>query len=69
VLGSEPARAAMVGDRYGRDVVGAREAGLFTVLLDVHAIPIPEGAPQPDAIVTSIAEVLDVLPLASAARR
>jgi putative hydrolase of the HAD superfamily len=69
VLGSEPARAAMVGDRYGRDVVGAREAGLFTVLLDVHVIPIPEGAPQPDAIVTSIAEVLDVLPLASAARR
>jgi len=35
----------------------------------VHVIPIPEGAPQPDAIVTSIAEVLDVLPLASAARR
>ena len=62
VLGSEPARSAMVGDRYARDVVGAHEAGLFTVLLDVHAIPIPAGGPLPDAVVHSIAEVLEVLP-------
>jgi putative hydrolase of the HAD superfamily len=62
VLGSEPAHTAMVGDRYARDVVGALDAGLFAVLLDVHAIPIPEGAPQPDAVVRSIAEVLDVIP-------
>jgi putative hydrolase of the HAD superfamily len=67
-LGSEPARTAMVGDRYGRDVVGAYEAGLFTVLLDVHAIPIPSGGPQPDAVVTSITDVLDVLPLAAGLR-
>jgi putative hydrolase of the HAD superfamily len=64
VLGSEPVHTAMVGDRYGRDVVGAHAAGLFTVLLDVHAIPIPVDAPRPDAIVASIAEVLAVLPLA-----
>lgn len=63
-LGSEPARSAMVGDRYARDVVGAHEAGLFTVLLDVHAVPIPAGGVQPDAVVTSIAEVPGVLPLA-----
>lgn len=62
VLGSEPARAAMVGDRYGRDVVGAHVAGLFTVLVDVHAIPVPVGGPAPDAVVASIADVLDVLP-------
>ncbi|MBV8368008.1 MAG: HAD family hydrolase [Candidatus Eremiobacteraeota bacterium] len=61
-LGSVPARSAMVGDRYARDVVGAHAAGLFTVLLDVHAIPIPDGAPQPDAVVRDIAAVLDVLP-------
>jgi putative hydrolase of the HAD superfamily len=61
-LGSTPERSAMVGDRYARDVVGAHEAGLFTVLLDVHAIPIPEGAPQPDAVVHDIAGVLEVLP-------
>jgi putative hydrolase of the HAD superfamily len=63
-LGSEPQRTAMVGDRYERDVRGAREVGLFTVLVDVHAIPLPEGAPPPDAIVPTIADVLGVLPLA-----
>jgi len=62
VLGSEPASAAMVGDRYGRDVVGAHDAGLFTVLVDVHAFPIPAGGPAPDAVVASIADVLDALP-------
>ncbi len=61
-LGSEPARAAMVGDRYGRDVVGAHEAGLFTVLLDIHAIPIPDGGPRPDAVVASIADVAAAIP-------
>jgi putative hydrolase of the HAD superfamily len=62
-LRSEPSRSAMVGDRYYRDVVGAHEAGLFTVLLDVHAIPIPDGGPRPDAVIASIGEVLGVLPL------
>jgi putative hydrolase of the HAD superfamily len=63
-LGSVPERSAMVGDRYARDVIGAHDAGLFTVLLDVHAIPIPDGAPQPDAVVQEIGDVLRVLPLA-----
>jgi len=62
VLGSVPARAAMVGDRYGRDVVGAHDAGLFTVLVDVHRHPIPAGGPAPDAVVPEIAGVLAVLP-------
>jgi putative hydrolase of the HAD superfamily len=61
VLGSEPSRTAMVGDRYERDVTGAREAGLYTVLLDVHAIPIPEGARPPDARISSIADVLGLI--------
>jgi putative hydrolase of the HAD superfamily len=61
-LGSEPSRAAMVGDRYDRDVRGALEAGLFTVLVDVHAIPLPLGAPAPHAIVPTIADVLAVIP-------
>jgi putative hydrolase of the HAD superfamily len=66
VLGSEPERTAMVGDRYARDIVGAHEAGLFTVLLDVHGIPVPDGGPLPDAIVGSIADVPEILPLARA---
>jgi putative hydrolase of the HAD superfamily len=65
-LGSEPARTAMVGDRYERDVLGARDAGLFTVLVDVHRRAIPAGGPAPDATVASIADVLAVIPLASA---
>jgi len=62
-LGSEPARTAMIGDRYDRDIIGAAEVGLFTVLVDVHAIPLPEGARPPDAVVNAIADVLGVLPL------
>ncbi len=64
VLGSVPERTAMVGDRYDRDIAGAKRSGLFTVLIDVHAIPIPDGAPLPDAVVATIADVLAVLPLA-----
>jgi putative hydrolase of the HAD superfamily len=63
-LGSAPERAAMVGDRYDRDVIGAAEAGLFTVLIDVHSIPLPLGALAPDAVVDSLAGVLAVLPVA-----
>ena len=63
VLGSAPERTAMVGDRYARDVLGAHEVGLFTVLIDVHGIPIPAVGPRPDAVVTSIGEVPSVLPL------
>ena len=63
-LGSAPQRTAMVGDRYDRDIVGAGSVGLFTVLIDVHAIPLPEGAVPPDAVVNALDEVLGVLPLA-----
>lgn len=62
-LASEPANTAMVGDLYHRDIVGALEVGLFTVLVDVHATPLPEGARPPDAVVAAIADVLGVLPL------
>lgn len=66
VLGSAPDRTAMVGDRYDRDVIGAQAAGLFTVLVDVHAIPLPLGATPPDATVASIADVLSVIPVTAA---
>jgi HAD superfamily hydrolase (TIGR01549 family) len=64
-LGSEPARTAMVGDRYDRDIIGAASVGLFTVLIDLHAIPLPEGAVPPDAVVNEIGDVLGVLPRVS----
>jgi HAD superfamily hydrolase (TIGR01549 family) len=64
-LGSQPARTAMVGDRYDRDIIGAGTVGLFTVLIDIHAIPLPDGAHPPDAVVNSIGDVLEILPLAA----
>jgi FMN phosphatase YigB (HAD superfamily) len=63
VLETQPERAAMVGDRYERDCTGALAVGMFAVLVDVHGIPVPADAPQPDAIVTRIADVAAVLPV------
>lgn len=56
-LGVEPAAAAMVGDRYERDIAGAAEAGLYTVWLNARRQALPEGAREPDARVHDFAEV------------
>lgn len=61
LLAANPAHAAMVGDRYFRDIVGAHEAGLFTIYLDVHSEPIGTGEAA-DVTVRSIEEVLAALP-------
>ncbi len=63
-LESAPARSAMVGDRYDRDIRGAAHAGLFTVWVNVRAAVLPKGAPPPDATVERIGQVENVLPLA-----
>jgi putative hydrolase of the HAD superfamily len=60
-LGGAPAHAAMVGDRYDRDIRGAREAGLYTLWLNVRSERLPPGAPPPDASCSSIAEVGRIL--------
>lgn len=60
-LGGAPARSAMVGDRYDRDIRGACEAGLFTVWLNVRHEGLPPGAAPPDATCTTIAEVGRIL--------
>jgi putative hydrolase of the HAD superfamily len=60
-LGGAPARSAMVGDRYDRDIRGAHEAGLFTIWLNVRDETLPPGAPPPDATCSSIVEVGRVL--------
>jgi putative hydrolase of the HAD superfamily len=54
---SSPSRAAMVGDRYDRDIRGARDAGLYTVWLNIRNEAVPTGAPIPDATCASIVEV------------
>jgi putative hydrolase of the HAD superfamily len=60
-LGSSPARAAMVGDRYDRDISGALEAGLFTIWLNVRNETLPAGVKPPDATCGTIAEVGRIL--------
>jgi putative hydrolase of the HAD superfamily len=60
-LGSAPARSAMVGDRYERDVRGALEAGLYAVWLNIRNERVPAGAPSPDATCSTVGEVLDAL--------
>jgi putative hydrolase of the HAD superfamily len=60
-LGGAPARSAMVGDRYDRDIAGAMEAGLYTVWLNVRGEELPPGAPPPDATCSSIAGAARIL--------
>jgi HAD superfamily hydrolase (TIGR01549 family) len=60
-LGGAPAHAAMVGDRYDRDIVGAIQAGLYTIWLNVRREEPPPGATPPDATCSSIAEVGRIL--------
>ncbi|HEY1654015.1 MAG TPA: HAD family hydrolase [Candidatus Tumulicola sp.] len=61
-LGAAPEAAAMVGDRYERDIRGAGEAGLFTVWLNVRGEALPPGAaPLPDATCATLADVGRVL--------
>jgi putative hydrolase of the HAD superfamily len=60
-LGGAPAHAAMVGDRYDRDISGAQQAGLYTIWLNVRAESLPPGAVPPDATCSSIAEAGRIL--------
>ncbi|HTU81230.1 MAG TPA: HAD family hydrolase [Candidatus Acidoferrales bacterium] len=60
-LRSSPSHAAMVGDRYDRDVRGAAEAGLYTIWLNVRDESPPAGARPPDATCSTLEEVGRVL--------
>ncbi|HEY8298259.1 MAG TPA: HAD-IA family hydrolase [Candidatus Baltobacteraceae bacterium] len=60
-LACAPSHSAMVGDRYERDIRGARDAGLFTVWMNVHGETVPAGAPPPDVTVETVGQVAAVL--------
>jgi putative hydrolase of the HAD superfamily len=60
-LGGAPAHAAMVGDRYDRDIAGAIEAGLYAIWLRVRDEELPPGAVPPDATCSSIGAVGRIL--------
>lgn len=56
-LDTPPARSAMVGDRYERDIAGALAAGLFTIWVNVRGEPLPPGAQPPNVTVDGITAV------------
>jgi putative hydrolase of the HAD superfamily len=49
--------AVHIGDRVDLDVVGAKNAGFFSIYLNGNGAPYPLGYPEPDRIVHSLAEV------------
>lgn len=53
----DPGRALMVGDSVVNDVAGAKEAGLRAVWLNPARLPLPPGAPPPDAEIGSMADL------------
>lgn len=60
-MGSMPMHAAMIGDRYDRDVRGALDAGMIAVWLNVREESLPAGAPAPHATCRTIVEIPAVL--------
>jgi putative hydrolase of the HAD superfamily len=58
-LGVSPEDCWMVGDNLEWDVAGAQAVGIRGIWLDVAGEGLPPGAVRPDAVVCSIAELLD----------
>ncbi len=56
-LGCAAGEVAMVGDSYRADVIGAREAGLWSVWFNPAALPCPATSPSHDAEVHTMAEL------------
>jgi putative hydrolase of the HAD superfamily len=64
-LNVEPARCAYLGDRISRDVVGSRHAGFAkAILIEARGSTTEprDGMAQPDAIIHSLSELLDIFP-------
>lgn len=53
-----PSDAWFVGDNLWHDVPGALGAGIRAIRLDRHGEGLPEHGPRPDAVVTSLAELV-----------
>jgi len=61
-LGVGPEVCVLVGDHPVNDVAGARGAGWHAVWIDRNgATPFPGDGPEPDAVVTALTELPDVL--------
>jgi putative hydrolase of the HAD superfamily len=59
ILGVSPENAWMVGDDLKRDILGANEAGIFSVWVDRQNDGLPDDSPaHPDRIITTISELV-----------
>uniref|UniRef100_E6PEN7 Putative enzyme n=1 Tax=mine drainage metagenome TaxID=410659 RepID=E6PEN7_9ZZZZ len=68
-LGVPAKHAAMVGDRYDRDIAGALAAGMTAIWLNVRGERLPADAPPPHATVTAFSGVGRALETAAARSR
>ncbi len=60
-VGCSPTEAAMVGDGYGADIVGAKAAGLRAIWFNPDGAPCPLVHPVHDAAVRALADVPVIL--------
>lgn len=60
--------AIVVGDSRERDIAGARNAGIASILVD-RGVPQSEGSPSADATIASLADLRPALATISSARR
>lgn len=50
-----------VGDTPHHDVAGSKQVGMHAAWISRHALPLPEGLPQPDIIIRDLAELPGLL--------
>lgn len=60
-MGLQPEEIMYVGDSQFADVLGAKHAGLRVAWLNPEGRQLPEGVPQPDFDLRSLAELPDIL--------
>jgi HAD superfamily hydrolase (TIGR01549 family) len=60
-LGAPAAEIAFVGDTPESDVIGALDAGMFSVWFDAEGVKYPQDAPAPSAVIHTLAELLSLV--------
>jgi putative hydrolase of the HAD superfamily len=69
LAGVGPDESVMVGDRFNRDIVGARAAGMRAIWVNVRNERVPEGEEPADATIESIGDLPEALEQVEAAGR
>ena len=61
LTGVTAGESVMVGDRYGRDIIGAHPAGMRAIWIQMRGEHVPPGGREPEATIESIAELPQAL--------